>query len=188
MNDEKSTIEETAEAADQALAIMKNVEGVKTAGGMLSTTAGIGALTGEVSSSIVTLYVVIDPEVDRSGNEIADEIAKKTKHLPCKVEVLSTSSITEYTTALGGQGVSIELYSTDNNKLQDAARIMGEKLEKVAGIKSVDNGLQDVPLHLSRYFPRYRMREPGPTPKPTLLAARETALAAGVKTVYLGNV
>ena len=143
MNNEDSTIEETAETADKALAIIKNVEGVKTAGGMLSTTAGIGALTGEVSTSTVSLYVVIDTEVDRSGNEIAEEIAKKTKFLPCEVEVLSTSSITEYTTALGGQGVSIELYSTDNDKLQEAARIMGEKLEKVEGIKSVDNGLQD---------------------------------------------
>ena len=143
MDNEKSTIEETAAAADEALAIMKKVEGVKTAGGMLSATAGIGALTGEVSTSTVSLYVVIDTEVDRSGNEIAKEIAEKTKHLPCDVEVLSTSSITEYTTALGGQGVSIDLYSTDNDKLQDAARIVGEKLEKVDGIESVNNGLQD---------------------------------------------
>jgi len=143
MNDEKSTIEETAAAADEALAIMKKVEGVKTAGGMLSASGGIGALTGEVSTSSVSLYVVIDTEVDRSGNDIAKEIAEKTKHLPCKVEVLSTSSITEYTTALGGQGVSIDLYSNDNDKLQEAARIMGEKLEKVSGIESVNNGLRD---------------------------------------------
>lgn len=143
MNDEKSTIEETAAAADEALAIMKKVEGVKTAGGMLSASGGIGALTGEVSTSTVSLYVVIDTEVDRSGNDIAKEIAEKTKHLPCKVEVLSTSSITEYTTALGGQGVSIDLYSNDNDKLQEAARIMGEKLEKVSGIESVNNGLRD---------------------------------------------
>ena len=143
MDNEKSTIEETAAAADEALAIMRKVEGVKTAGGMLSATAGIGALTGEVSTSTVSLYVVIDTEVDRSGNDIAKEIAEKTKHLPCDVEVLSTSSITEYTTALGGQGVSIDLYSTDNDKLQDAARIVGEKLEAVDGIESVNNGLQD---------------------------------------------
>ena len=143
MDNEKSTIEETAAAADEALAIMKKVEGVKTAGGMLSATAGIGALTGEVSTSTVSLYVVIDTEVDRSGNEIAKEIAEKTKHLPCDVEVLSTSSITEYTTALGGQGVNIDLYANDNDKLQEAARIVGEKLEKVDGIEGVDNGIED---------------------------------------------
>ena len=52
----------------------------------------------------------------------------------------------------------------------------------------VENGLQDVPLHLSRYFPRYKMREPGPTPKNTLVAARETALSQGIQHVYLGNI
>ena len=50
------------------------------------------------------------------------------------------------------------------------------------------NGLQDVPLHLSRYFPRYRMREPGPTPKATLLLAREIAQDLGIRHVFLGNV
>ena len=52
----------------------------------------------------------------------------------------------------------------------------------------VDNRLQDVPLHFSRYFPRYRMKGPGPTPKGTLLMARSAALSLGVKTVYLGNI
>ena len=51
-----------------------------------------------------------------------------------------------------------------------------------------DNGLQDVPLHFSRYFPRYRMKEPGPTPAATLFAARETALSLGIKDVFLGNI
>ena len=51
-----------------------------------------------------------------------------------------------------------------------------------------DNGLQDVPLHLSRYFPRYRMTEPGPTPKATLLRARDIATRLGIRQVYLGNV
>jgi pyruvate formate lyase activating enzyme len=51
-----------------------------------------------------------------------------------------------------------------------------------------DKGLQDVPLHLSRYFPRYRMQEPGPTPKATLLRAREIAQDLGIRHVFLGNV
>lgn len=49
-------------------------------------------------------------------------------------------------------------------------------------------GLQDVPLHFSRFFPRYRMKESVPTPKATLLRARDIALSFGIKTVYLGNI
>ena len=52
----------------------------------------------------------------------------------------------------------------------------------------VENGLEAVPQHFSRYFPRYRMASPGPTPKQSLLRAREIALALGIETVYLGNV
>ena len=51
-----------------------------------------------------------------------------------------------------------------------------------------DHGLRDVPLHFSRYFPRYRMKQPGPTPAATLFAARETALSFGIKDVFLGNI
>ena len=51
----------------------------------------------------------------------------------------------------------------------------------------VDNGLQDVPLHLSRYFPRYRYKA-SPTPASTLKKAREVAHSAGIQTVYLGNI
>ena len=51
----------------------------------------------------------------------------------------------------------------------------------------VDNGLQDVPLHLSRYFPRYRFQEAS-TPISTMKKAREVALSAGIQTVYLGNI
>ena len=50
-----------------------------------------------------------------------------------------------------------------------------------------ENGLQDVPLHLSRYFPRYRFKE-APTPVSTMKKAREVALSAGVQTIYLGNI
>ena len=52
----------------------------------------------------------------------------------------------------------------------------------------VSNGLQDVPLHFSRFFPRYRLTESVPTPKKTLARAREIALASGIRTVFLGNI
>ena len=52
----------------------------------------------------------------------------------------------------------------------------------------VDNGLQDVPLHLSRYFPRFRFRDAAPTPKATMLKAREVAHSSGIQNVYLGNI
>ena len=52
----------------------------------------------------------------------------------------------------------------------------------------VSHGLSEAPLHFSRFFPQYHMRRLSPTPVDTLLHARETARACGMRYVYIGNV
>ncbi len=52
----------------------------------------------------------------------------------------------------------------------------------------VASGMKDNPLHFSRFFPTYKLGETAPTPVETLLRAREIALEAGMRYVYLGNV
>ena len=51
----------------------------------------------------------------------------------------------------------------------------------------VDELSADIPLHFSRAFPYYKMREIEPTNKDILYNAREIALKKGIKNVYLGN-
>lgn len=46
----------------------------------------------------------------------------------------------------------------------------------------------DIPWHISRFIPAYRVFDRPPTPLSTLRRAREIGLAAGLKYVYLGNV
>ena len=46
----------------------------------------------------------------------------------------------------------------------------------------------DIPLHFSRFHPQYKLTNLPPTPVETLDRARETALAEGVRFVYVGNV
>jgi len=46
---------------------------------------------------------------------------------------------------------------------------------------------EEVPMHFSRFSPRYKLRNLPPTPAETLDAARQTALDAGLKHVYIGN-
>lgn len=140
MNDEEAKLEDTKEMADSVLAAIEEVEGVETAAGMLSSS---NMLTGETSSTSVSLYVLVDEKSDRSGEEICKDIEAKCKALDCTVEMLSASSMTSYTSALGGTGVGIDIYGNDMKSLQTAAKQIGEKLEGVEGIKAVDNGLQE---------------------------------------------
>ena len=50
------------------------------------------------------------------------------------------------------------------------------------------NGFQDSPLHFSRFFPLYKLKDLPYTPLEILEKAREIAMKAGLKFVYLGNV
>ena len=52
-------------------------------------------------------------------------------------------------------------------------------------IKSVG---PEIPWHVSRFYPRYRLIEKPPTPVDTLRMAREIGLEAGLRYVYEGNV
>ena len=45
----------------------------------------------------------------------------------------------------------------------------------------------DVPLHFSRFFPSYKLKDLPPTPFETLKDARKTAMDAGLNYVYIGN-
>ncbi|MCM8798897.1 MAG: AmmeMemoRadiSam system radical SAM enzyme [Candidatus Omnitrophica bacterium] len=46
---------------------------------------------------------------------------------------------------------------------------------------------EDIPWHISRFYPHYRMSHLPPTPVSTLRRAREIGLETGLKYVYIGN-
>ncbi len=52
----------------------------------------------------------------------------------------------------------------------------------------IDNVGPEVPLHFSRFYPMYKLKNLPPTPVKTLERAREIALEEGMKFVYIGNV
>jgi pyruvate formate lyase activating enzyme len=95
----------------------------------------------------------------------------------------SLSPVLENILAMTAAGVHVEITNLLVTGLNDTEEQVGKLCKWMA-----ENGLQDVPLHFSRYFPRYKWNEAQPTPRNTLLAARETALSSGIKTVYLGNI
>ena len=93
------------------------------------------------------------------------------------------SPVLENILAMKKAGVHVEVTNLLIPGLNDSEEQVGRLCDWMTG-----NGLEDVPLHLSRFFPRYKMTGPGPTPRNTLLTARELALSKGIRNVYLGNV
>ncbi len=62
-----------------------------------------------------------------------------------------------------------------------------------AGIRNMTEWIMehlgpDVPVHFSRFYPTYKLKNLPPTPVSTLSLAREIAIKAGLNYVYVGNV
>jgi pyruvate formate lyase activating enzyme len=92
-------------------------------------------------------------------------------------------SVLDATVEMHRRGVHVEvtfLIIPETNDGEDETRKMARYL--------VDNMGQDVPLHLSRFYPQYKFSHLPPTPVETLTGAREIARAEGVKYVYIGNI
>jgi len=62
-----------------------------------------------------------------------------------------------------------------------------EELKDMAHFIKNDLG-DDVPWHISAFFPHYKMLDRPPTPAETLMRAREIGMEAGLKYVYTGNI
>ena len=61
------------------------------------------------------------------------------------------------------------------------------ELKDIANFIAKDVGI-DVPWHISRFYPQYKMLDRPPTPVKTLYRAYEIGKEAGLKYVYTGNV
>jgi pyruvate formate lyase activating enzyme len=61
------------------------------------------------------------------------------------------------------------------------------ELEKLASFLAESLG-PEIPWHISRFHPTYKLTDRPSTPRQTLVAAREIGIKAGLKYVYTGNV
>ncbi|MBQ9025667.1 MAG: AmmeMemoRadiSam system radical SAM enzyme [Methanobrevibacter sp.] len=81
------------------------------------------------------------------------------------------------------EGKHLEVTNLIINDYNDSTEEIEELCDFVADELSVD-----VPLHFSRAFPYYKMRDIEPTNKEILYKARDIAIKKGIKHVYLGNI
>lgn len=144
VTDEEATLEETVEVANQVVDKIMEVEGVDSCGAMLASQNALGLDMGGGTTNQVSLYLLLEDDTKRSNKEIADEINEKCKGVDATVEIMTSSSVTEYTSALGGSGVSLKLYGDNERDLQKAAKMVGEAIEKLEGVKKVDNGIEEL--------------------------------------------
>ncbi len=145
---EGSTLEETKLESEKIIEIISNIDEVKDIGGMLQNTSFMGMGSANIES--ISLFVMLDEEMDYDSNQIAKEIVELTADSPAEV-VPSTTSSADFTAALGGEGMSIEVSGNDIPDMQDATIMIGEAITEVTGVGEVFNGLEetDTQLHFT---------------------------------------
>ncbi len=93
------------------------------------------------------------------------------------------SPVLENILSMKDAGIHVEITNLLVTGLNDSAEHVGALCRWM-----IANGLKEVPLHFSRFFPRHKMTESDPTPRASLIMARDIAVSSGIKTVYLGNI
>lgn len=84
---------------------------------------------------------------------------------------------------LKDEGVWLEITNLVIPTLNDDMKKIKEMCQWI-----IKNLGPDVPLHFSRFFPHYKLKELPPTPLETLRDARNAAMGTGLKYVYIGNI
>lgn len=81
------------------------------------------------------------------------------------------------------EGVWLEITNLVIPTLNDDKKKISEMCQWI-----VKNLGPDVPLHFSRFFPHYKLKDLPPTPYETLKDAMNAATDAGLRFVYIGNI
>jgi len=138
-----STVDQRKALADEASSRIEKVGGVQTVGMISGSTGGSSLLTlfgGNTSNmSSVTSYVLTDQNADQTG--IKTDIENTLQDLDLDAQVSDAGGMDP--TALGGSGININIYSDNANDLMTASKTISDAAAGVAGVASIDNGMED---------------------------------------------
>ena len=150
---EGCTREQAVSLADEVLRRAAQVENVETVGAMMSSSGSFGGMdmTSMMSSGggayDVTAYITLTEGA--SGAKTGQQIEAVCTGMDCTVT--ASGAMDSYMTYLTGSGVALNVYGSDMEQMQSAAKTLAAKLATVPGTENVSDGLEQAAtaLHLS---------------------------------------
>ncbi len=150
---EGCTREQAVSLADEVLRRAAQVENVETVGAMMSSSGSSGGMdmTSMMSSGggayDVTAYITLTEGA--SGAKTGQQIEAACTGMDCTVT--ASGAMDSYMTYLTGSGVALNVYGSDMEQMQSAAKTLAAKLATVPGTENVSDGLEQAAtaLHLS---------------------------------------
>lgn len=150
---EGCTREQAVSLADEVLRRAAQVENVETVGAMMSSSGSSGGMdmTSMMSSGggayDVTAYITLTEGA--SGAKTGQQIEAACTGMDCTVT--ASGAMDSYMTYLTGSGITLNVYGSDMEQMQSAAKTLAAKLATVPGTENVSDGLEQAAtaLHLS---------------------------------------
>ena len=141
---------------EEAMSRIAGMDGVTDVGGMLSngiaSVVGIDTSAAGTAAESATIYVLLDGGASRRSMSVRNEITDALSDLEdrCVITVAGVSTM-DYSSALGGSGIVINLYGSDLDDMRATAATISETLSDVEGVETVSDGLGEVSpaLHIT---------------------------------------
>ena len=139
-------LSETAEVTDRVVEILRNMEDVEDVGAMASTST-MGSLVGGSDNSSThetSIYLTTVEKPKLNNKELSDAIEEQTAQLfeETGAELSIETSMMDMS-ALGGDGISIQIRGRDLDTLQQVAKEVAAIVEATEGITEVSDGLEE---------------------------------------------
>lgn len=142
---EEATFEDLVEASNHVIEETMKMDGVASVGAMASSSGSTISIMGGGSSDELstTLYVMLEEDGNIDTKALAEQINALGEKYDCIVEAQADGGMGSMMSMLGGSGVSLNLYGSNLDELQETAKEIGKVMEEVEGTTNIDNGLQD---------------------------------------------
>ena len=139
-------LSETAEVTDRVVEILRNMEDVEDVGAMASTSSMGSLMGGSADSSTheTSIYLTTVEKPKLNNKELSNAIEEQTAQL-CEetgAELSIETSMMDMS-ALGGDGISIQVRGRDLDTLQQIAKEVAAIVETTEGTAKVSDGLEE---------------------------------------------
>lgn len=139
-------LSETAEVTDRVVEILRNMEDVEDVGAMASTSSMGSLMGGSADSSTheTSIYLTTVEKPKLNNKELSNAIEEQTAQL-CEetgAELSIETSMMDMS-ALGGDGISIQVRGRDLDTLQQIAKDVAAIVEATEGTAKVSDGLEE---------------------------------------------
>lgn len=139
-------LSETAEVTDRVVEILRNMEDVEDVGAMASTSSMGSLMGGSADSSTheTSIYLTTVEKPKLNNKELSNAIEVQTAQL-CEetgAELSIETSMMDMS-ALGGDGISIQVRGRDLDTLQQIAKEVAAIVEATEGTAKVSDGLEE---------------------------------------------